>query len=295
MAKYIYLYRGPATPIEDFTPEQGAEQMEAWNAWAGKAGKALIDFGSPFGPRTAVVDDGTEGTASEQNGYTIVEAASLDEARTLPARAPVPGRGQGPVRDRRLRAHADVTKRPTTSVEAGYRPDGGTGTPGHTSGGTDMRRHLRAALTTITATTALLVIATAAPAQAVWAPPSTGQLVDAGGVPNGCTVSVSVAKSLLAGNEQQGMGVLITITPTCPASANVHRLVDALTVQTVAADGDADDDELGPDRDAAEQRRPDRGQLPGPVVHPVREPRREGHAHVPGRGQGDRQGPARLA
>ena len=100
-----------------------------------------------------------------------------------------------------------------------------------------MRRHLRAALTTITATTALLVIATAAPAQAVWAPPSTGQLVDAGGVPNGCTVSVSVAKSLLAGNEQQGMGVLITITPTCPAGANVHRLVDALTVQTVAADG----------------------------------------------------------
>ena len=95
MAKYIYLYRGPATPIEDFTPEQGAEQMEAWNAWAGKAGKALIDFGSPFGPRTAVVDDGTEGTASDQNGYTIVEAASLDEAKNSLLGHPFLAEGKG--------------------------------------------------------------------------------------------------------------------------------------------------------------------------------------------------------
>ena len=29
MAKYIYLYRGPATPMEEFTPEQGAEQLAA--------------------------------------------------------------------------------------------------------------------------------------------------------------------------------------------------------------------------------------------------------------------------
>ena len=27
MSKYILLYRGPATPMENFTEEQGAEQM----------------------------------------------------------------------------------------------------------------------------------------------------------------------------------------------------------------------------------------------------------------------------
>jgi hypothetical protein len=27
MAKFIYLYRGPATAMSDLTPEQGAERM----------------------------------------------------------------------------------------------------------------------------------------------------------------------------------------------------------------------------------------------------------------------------
>jgi hypothetical protein len=95
MAKYIYLYRGPATPIEEFTAEQGAEQQAAWEGWATKAGKALIDFGSPFGPRTAVVDDGTVGQASDQNGYTIVEAGSLEDAKSLLLGHPFLAEGKG--------------------------------------------------------------------------------------------------------------------------------------------------------------------------------------------------------
>ncbi len=38
MAKFIYLYRGPATPMSDFTPEQGAERMAAFGAWMQKVG-----------------------------------------------------------------------------------------------------------------------------------------------------------------------------------------------------------------------------------------------------------------
>ena len=38
MAKFIYLYRGPATPMSDFTPEQGAERMAAFGAWMKKVG-----------------------------------------------------------------------------------------------------------------------------------------------------------------------------------------------------------------------------------------------------------------
>jgi hypothetical protein len=32
VSKYLLLYRGPATPMEDFTPEQSAEQMKARGA-----------------------------------------------------------------------------------------------------------------------------------------------------------------------------------------------------------------------------------------------------------------------
>src|SRR5581483_5437779 len=69
MAKFIYLYRGPAPP-SDVTPEQGAERMAAYQAWMEKVGAALVD-------------DGTEGTAGDLIGYTIVEAADLAEAKAL--------------------------------------------------------------------------------------------------------------------------------------------------------------------------------------------------------------------
>ena len=48
MARFIYLYRGPATPMPDFTPEQGAERMAAFKAWMEKVGAALVDVGSPL-------------------------------------------------------------------------------------------------------------------------------------------------------------------------------------------------------------------------------------------------------
>ena len=87
MSKYIFLYRGPATPMEDFTPEQGQEQMAAWNAWMENAGSAVVDFGNPFAARTSIGDDGATREAGDLNGYTIVEAADLS-IRALPARRP---------------------------------------------------------------------------------------------------------------------------------------------------------------------------------------------------------------
>ena len=35
MSKFIYLYRGPARPMSDFTEEESAEQMKAWGEWMG--------------------------------------------------------------------------------------------------------------------------------------------------------------------------------------------------------------------------------------------------------------------
>ena len=53
MTKYLCLYRGPATPMEDFTAEQSAEQTKAWGEWMGRVGSALVDAGAPFAERTA--------------------------------------------------------------------------------------------------------------------------------------------------------------------------------------------------------------------------------------------------
>ena len=95
MAKFIYLYRGPATAMSDFTPEQGAERMAAWGAWMEKTGAALVDAGSPFGSSASVRDDGTEGAAGDLNGYTIVEADDLAAAKTLTDGLPFLSNGDG--------------------------------------------------------------------------------------------------------------------------------------------------------------------------------------------------------
>jgi hypothetical protein len=83
MAKFIYLYRGPATPMSDLTPEQGADRMAAFGAWMAKVGAALVDGGSPFGSSASVRDDGTEGPAGDLIGYTMVEADDLAAAKAL--------------------------------------------------------------------------------------------------------------------------------------------------------------------------------------------------------------------
>jgi hypothetical protein len=83
VSKFIYLYRGPATPMQDMTDEQSAEQMEAWGTWITRLGSSLTDVGNPFGARTAVADDGTSPAPGNLNGYSIVEADSLDAAKAL--------------------------------------------------------------------------------------------------------------------------------------------------------------------------------------------------------------------
>jgi hypothetical protein len=83
MAKFIYLYRGPAPDMAGLTPEQITERTAAFGAWMEKAGPALVDVGSPFGLSASVRDDGTEGAAGDLIGYTIVEADDLAAAKVL--------------------------------------------------------------------------------------------------------------------------------------------------------------------------------------------------------------------
>jgi hypothetical protein len=95
VSKFLFLYRGPAPPMTDFTPEQSAEQMQAWGAWMSKLGSALVDPGAPFGAHAAVTDNGTSPAASDQNGYSIVEADSLEAARAFTDGHPFLTEGNG--------------------------------------------------------------------------------------------------------------------------------------------------------------------------------------------------------
>ena len=95
MSKFLYLYRGPATPMDAFTPEQSAEQAAAWTGWISGVGPALVDVGAPLGARVAVADDGSNPTPSDQNGYSIVEADSLDGACKLLDHHPFLAEGKG--------------------------------------------------------------------------------------------------------------------------------------------------------------------------------------------------------
>jgi hypothetical protein len=81
MAKFVLLYSGGSMP------EGEAAQtavMQAWNAWFGQLGAALVDGGQPFTPQAkrigtdGTVSDGAEGTPA--SGYSIIEAESLEAA-----------------------------------------------------------------------------------------------------------------------------------------------------------------------------------------------------------------------
>jgi hypothetical protein len=95
MAKYMMVYKGQATDMSEMTPEQGAQVLAKWQAWMGKVGSALVDVGTPFGPGTSVVDDGSTGAASATTGYSIVEAASLADAVNLADGHPYLSEGKG--------------------------------------------------------------------------------------------------------------------------------------------------------------------------------------------------------
>ena len=62
--------------------EEQKQVMAAWEQWFQGLGAALVDGGNPFGPSKSVSQDGTvsDGAESKLSGYTILTAATLEEA-----------------------------------------------------------------------------------------------------------------------------------------------------------------------------------------------------------------------
>jgi hypothetical protein len=57
--------------------------MAAWMDWAAKNHSAISNAGGPLGPNTRIDHNGVKDAANNLAGFTIVQAASKDEAAAL--------------------------------------------------------------------------------------------------------------------------------------------------------------------------------------------------------------------
>ncbi|MDR0300497.1 MAG: YciI family protein [Streptococcaceae bacterium] len=80
MKKFMFIYRADMKTAAEMganmTPEDMEKMNQAWMAWGGKVGAALLDFGNPTMPTEFAVDQ-TVG------GYSILEAESAEAAHAL--------------------------------------------------------------------------------------------------------------------------------------------------------------------------------------------------------------------
>jgi hypothetical protein len=80
MAKYVFAYHGGSAPTD---PDSVKKVMDAWGAWFGSLGAAVIDAGNPVGKSSTVKSDGSlvsGGGANPLSGYSLIEASSLEDA-----------------------------------------------------------------------------------------------------------------------------------------------------------------------------------------------------------------------
>jgi len=91
MKKFLVLYLAPVSAAEQMakaTPEQAKAGMDAWLAWAKRAGSAVVDLGSPVGGG-ASLSKGKSGAGTTQvGGYSMLQANSMHEITALLAEHP---------------------------------------------------------------------------------------------------------------------------------------------------------------------------------------------------------------
>ena len=91
MAKFLLTYHNPNGGGLAPTAEQQAKSMEAWNAWFGQIGSALVDGGNPTSVRKTVGAGGkvSDAGSSAVTGYSIINVNSIDEALKASSMCPV--------------------------------------------------------------------------------------------------------------------------------------------------------------------------------------------------------------
>lgn len=80
MAKYLFVYHGGKHPESD---AEIKEVMDAWGAWFGSMGAAVVDGGNPVGKSTTVHGGGkvaNDGGSNPTSGYSLIEAKDVNDA-----------------------------------------------------------------------------------------------------------------------------------------------------------------------------------------------------------------------
>ncbi len=86
MTKFVVTYHASADALEqtmNATPEEMAEGMKPWMAWAESCGDALVDLGTPLGGGQRLTKSGVSPSSSGVAGYSILEAEDMDAALAL--------------------------------------------------------------------------------------------------------------------------------------------------------------------------------------------------------------------
>lgn len=89
MAKFMFVYHGGGHPE---TEAEVAEVLDAWGAWFGSMGAAVVDGGNPAGMSSTVHPDGSvtdDGGANPVSGYSLVEASDKEGAIAMAKGCPI--------------------------------------------------------------------------------------------------------------------------------------------------------------------------------------------------------------
>jgi hypothetical protein len=88
MATYLFSYHGGSGMVSG---EELERVTAAWGAWFGSLGSAVVDPGNPGGATKVVSADGSvaDGGPTSPTGYSLISAASLDEAVAAARGCPV--------------------------------------------------------------------------------------------------------------------------------------------------------------------------------------------------------------
>jgi hypothetical protein len=84
MKKFIYLFMGQG--------DETAQELASWENWFGDVGPNLVDGGNPLGAGRAMSSAGSKDLTHDNSavtGYTIINAADMDEAEKLLTKCPM--------------------------------------------------------------------------------------------------------------------------------------------------------------------------------------------------------------
>lgn len=89
MAKFLFVYHGGKSPAN---PAEVKQVMDAWGAWFGSLGTAVIDGGNPVSKTGTVKPDGSlvdGGGPNPATGYSLIEASGIEDAHKKAKGCPI--------------------------------------------------------------------------------------------------------------------------------------------------------------------------------------------------------------